>query len=84
MKQYEELKAGRTRLDGDEVRQKDLGGQIPCQGLLSRNTCYGKKETLVGKLPIQPGDWEPVQLIGYPILQSDLMIAEFRREVAID
>jgi hypothetical protein len=28
-----------------------------------------------------PGPWEPVKLIGWPILRSDLMHLEFRRPV---
>jgi hypothetical protein len=81
---YITLKAGQTRLKGDEVRESDFGGMIPCQGLLTAEDFRCTRRILVGKLPIKPGSWKPVQLIGHPILQSDLMTAEFRREVAID
>lgn len=71
---YTKLKAGDIRKFGDEM-DHCLG---PYGGYWTP-TEYNKtkEERWTG--------WKKVQsLIGYPILQSDLVVAEFRREVAVD
>jgi hypothetical protein len=83
---YETLKVGDTRQKGDEVRNKDRGeGEIKCHGIWE-SWFAGKR--LGGKVdcshfreptPPNPGEWEPVQLLGHAILASDLMLTEFRR-----
>jgi hypothetical protein len=82
---YETLKVGDTRQKGDEVRNKDRGeGDIKCHGIyqtwfsgkrLSEPECPHFHEPI----PPNPGEWEPVQLLGHAILASDLMLTEFRR-----
>lgn len=57
------LKAGDIRKQGDEVRQRWLGG--------NRHTRSTEPES--------PGEWNDVSLVGWPILPADLFNAEFRR-----
>ena len=60
------LKAGDVRQEGDQVRSKDV--RIGFLGGGSTSTSI-----------LTPGSWKDVNLIGWPILFSDLMHAEFRR-----
>jgi hypothetical protein len=84
---YKILKADDTRQKGDMVRNKDQGqGDIKCHGIyqtwfsgkkLSEPECPHFHESI----PPNPGEWEPVKLVGHKILASDLMLAEFWRVV---
>jgi hypothetical protein len=86
---YIKLEAGAVRHPTDEVRKIDLGpGGYDCHGTMDTYHCSGRSATRCvhwhEPREIKPGPWEPVQLIGHAILESDLMIAEFRREIAVD
>jgi hypothetical protein len=78
---YKILKAGDERREGDEVRHVDKSkSRLPCIGLLACNRLgYECRIVLDKPHSVTPGMWEPVQLLGHPILISDLLIAEFRR-----
>lgn len=60
------LKAGDIRKDGDKQRETRGWGWHNGVG----NTRY----------PHPPGPWTEVSLVGHPILASDLMHLEFRRD----
>jgi hypothetical protein len=63
------LKAGDIRQEGDVVRSilnEVVPGTLDDYGYLKRGKIYF-------------GPWQPVLLIGWPILQSDLMHQEFFR-----
>jgi hypothetical protein len=75
---YKTLKAGDERREGDEARISKL--EHAATGVLAWTS---KERRRYGANPVShyddPGEWEPVQLLGHPILASDLMAAEFRR-----
>lgn len=78
------LKAGDVRQKGDQVRRDDIGPVgYECHGTLSTfNSSSRSPDRCVHwhePRTIRPGPWEPVKLLGHPILQSDLMHSEFRR-----
>jgi hypothetical protein len=80
------LLAGDTRQKGDEIQHVDVSKRgLPCKGLLEESPFYAKRPSYLyiddkQREPIL-GPWEPVQLIEHKILESDLMIANFRRPV---
>jgi hypothetical protein len=61
------LKVGDIRQKGDEVRHTHKPDEK-----------HRWTSNFTGDGP-QLYDWNPVLLVGHPILSSDLMIAEFRR-----
>lgn len=61
------LKAGDIRRIGDKVRRREYKG---CRNY--------RTETYTGQ-GVHEYDWNPVSLVGHEILESDLIIAEFRR-----
>ena len=77
------LKAGDIRQEGDECRHKDLSPfGFDCTGsMISFWDRYKNKRVEHEPVPraARPGAWEPVKLIGWPILESDLMTMEYRR-----
>jgi hypothetical protein len=66
---YKNLTAGNIRQAADQVRRTYPYGPLGPRG------CGDDKDF---------SSWQPVRLIGRPILPSDLFVAEFRREVAVD
>lgn len=64
---HKNLVAGDTRQIGDEVKRNEFDGKVYLQTFKQRN----QKEFT----------WRPVTLIGHKILQSDLIIDKFRREI---
>ena len=60
---YENLTVGNLRKQGDQVRARDKG-----RGVNAKSTD-----------PRVPDDWQNVSLLGWPILHSDTMHAEFCR-----
>lgn len=74
MKKYQILFAGCVRQKGDEVRK--LGTEEEKASARSWVNYTGQN--------LREYEFHPVSLLGHIILQSDLMTAEFRRELAID
>jgi hypothetical protein len=76
------LKAGDLRQKGDEVRHIDLNGDgFDCPGYYfscGHSMSFAEEHPRKVRKPT-PGPWKPVSLIGHKILQSDLMVFEFRR-----
>ncbi len=70
------LKAGDIRRDFDEVRHIDKSKDgFDCIGRIQDTARPRTGEPHVA----MPRPWESVSLVGHAILQSDLMVAEFRR-----
>lgn len=67
-KEYQNLFAGCVRQKGDEVRHLALGK-------------VKWSDTFCTNSPTKVGPWEPVSLLNHTILQSDLMVAKFRRPI---
>lgn len=69
MSDFIQLIPGHTRRIGDQVRRRDEPKMYT--GTFKQRYANEFK-------------WRPVSLIGHKILQSDLVVDEFRREVALD
>lgn len=66
---YTKLQVGDIRQATDEVK---------------RTGPYGRTGMLGCGDDVDFTKWQPVRLIGHTILPADLIVAEFRREVAVD
>jgi hypothetical protein len=74
------LHAGDVRQKGDEYRHVDNNDRgFDCRGQLYGHYKWRPLTMLRKPREAMPGPWRPVRLVGHPILQSDLMVHEFRR-----